>query len=235
MHNHDFSQCVASFRPIIHFQVAENFQAYFLFQRNLPLVLNRFLNVLKLNFHFKIIEPGTTHLLNYKRLYYGAVQNRTDFYYSTERIVMRFLLLAIFCIIFSVFVNAQVPVNWKWSSIKVADKTYEVHLTATVQNPWHIYSQTTPDGGPIATKISFNKNPLVAVDGNAKEVGDLHQKHEEVFDVDVRYFDGVVDFVQVMKLKSKVKTNISGTIEYMVCNDVQCLPPKTISFSVKLE
>ena len=35
--------------------------------------------------------------------------------------------------------------------------------------------------------------------------------HEDVFDIDVHYFKEKVDFVQVVTLKTKVKTNFSGT------------------------
>jgi hypothetical protein len=108
-------------------------------------------------------------------------------------------------------------------------------LQATVQTPWHIYSQTTPDGDPAPTKIVFSKNQLLIISGQPKEVGKLMQKHEEAFGVDVKYFDGNVDFIQIVKMKSKAKTTVSGTIEFMVCNDEQCLPPTTNKFSITLD
>lgn len=147
------------------------------------------------------------------------------------------ILISFILFFVSVNVSAQMhnPVTWNYTAKKIADKTYEVHLTASVKNPWHIYSQSTPEGGPIPTKIIFKKNPLVIPTGKAKEKGKLLQKHEEVFDVDVKYFDGNVDFVQVVKLKSNVKTNVSGTIEFMACNDEQCLPPTTVPFTVTLQ
>lgn len=143
--------------------------------------------------------------------------------------------LLIFLVITSFCSWCQNPVNWKFSAKKKADKVYEVHLTATVASPWHIYSQKTPKGGPIPTKISFTKNPIIVLDGIAKEVGKLEVKHEEVFDIDVKYFNGSVDFVQTIKLKSGVKTNVSGTIQFMACNDQQCLPPTNTSFNITLE
>lgn len=147
---------------------------------------------------------------------------------------MKYTVLAFFLGL-SIFSWGQNPVSWQYSAKKLANQTYEIHLTATIQNPWHVYSQFTPEGGPVPTKISFTQNPLVAITGPVKEVGKLHQKHEEVFGVDVKYFDGTVDFVQVIQLKTKIKTNINGSISFMVCNDEQCLPPKTIPFSVKIE
>jgi hypothetical protein len=129
---------------------------------------------------------------------------------------------------------AQTPYTWSFKANRVADKTYEIHLTADVQAPWHTYSQFTPDGGPLPTKFTFSKNPLYSLDGIVKENGKLVVKHEDVFGVDVKYFEGKVDFVQRVKLKGSAKTNFSGTVEFMVCNEQQCLPPATQKFSIAL-
>jgi hypothetical protein len=139
-------------------------------------------------------------------------------------------------LIFMVSVShAQNVVTWNYTAKKIAERTYEVHLTATIQLPWHIYSQTTPAGGPLKTSIAFNKNPMIILEGKMKEEGELKQRHEEVFGVDVRFYANNVDFVQVIKLKSKTRTRIFGTVEYMACNDQQCLPPKKQKFSVEIE
>ncbi|MBC8033589.1 MAG: hypothetical protein H7Y03_05550 [Chitinophagaceae bacterium] len=132
------------------------------------------------------------------------------------------------------FAQAGDPVSWTFTSRKVADKTYEIHLTASLSSPWHTYSQTTPDGGPLPTKIEFTRNPLVTADGKTKEIGKLQTKHEPVFGVDVKQYEGKVDFVQVVKLKTNVKTNVSGNVEYMACDDNQCLPPKSVPFTVAI-
>lgn len=125
-------------------------------------------------------------------------------------------------------------VQWKFESKKLAEKKYEVKLIAMVKEPWHIYSTTTPDGGPVPTKISFTKNPLTALDGNIKEVGKLETHFEKVFDVDTKYFNNKVEFVQVVNVKGNAKTNLAGTVEFMTCNDRECLPPKSVPFSVAL-
>ena len=148
---------------------------------------------------------------------------------------MRNLSLFLLGLLFFSAVQAQSPVSWSYSAKKIAAGVYEIHLIATVQSPWHIYSQITPDGGPVPTKISFSKNPLVTMEGTAKEVGKLVTKHEEVFGVDVKYFEGTAEFVQTIKLKNKIKTSITASVEFMVCNDVQCLPPTTKSFDIALQ
>jgi thiol:disulfide interchange protein DsbD len=141
-----------------------------------------------------------------------------------------FLLAANF-----LFAQIQNPVSWTTSSKKINDKTYEVHLTANLNSGWHIYSQHTPEGGPVPTSLTFTKNPLVTVEGKAKEVGKLEQHVEPLFgNIDVKQFSNKFDFVQLVKLKAPVKTSVNVAVEFMVCNDKQCLPPKTEKLSVAL-
>ncbi len=63
----------------------------------------------------------------------------------------------------------------------------------------------------------------------------MHEKYEQVFEVNTKYYEETVNFVQIVTLKSKVKTNIKGSIEFMACNNEQCMPPKKESFSIVLE
>jgi len=149
---------------------------------------------------------------------------------------MKKILIAVVGIILMSTVSAQIkdPVSWSFSATKADGNNYELHITATIDKGWHIYSQTTPDGGPVATKIDFVKSPLVTLIGKTKETGKLEQKHEELFGLDVKQFSNRVDFVQLIQLKAKVKTNITGTIKFMSCNDSECLPPKTQKFSIPL-
>ncbi|MFT4093040.1 MAG: protein-disulfide reductase DsbD family protein [Niabella sp.] len=150
---------------------------------------------------------------------------------------MKTIVIFLSLILGSLGAYAQIkqPAKWNFSAKKIDATTYEVHLTAVIDAGWHTYSQTTPDGGPVATDIKFVTNPLVIIQGPAKEIGKLEQKHEPIFGVDVKQFSNKVDFVQTVKLKGKVKTMLNGTIEYMTCNDRECLPPTTQKFSIALK
>lgn len=136
----------------------------------------------------------------------------------------------------SAFAQKENPVKWSFESHKKSDKEYQVVLIATFAKPWHVYSQFTPDGGPLPTKISFSASPLLLVEGSIKENGTLQTKHDASFGVDVRYFSDKVEFVQTVKVRAAtVKTDIRGVIEYMVCNDTKCLPPTKQAFDIKLQ
>jgi hypothetical protein len=125
-------------------------------------------------------------------------------------------------------------VKWTYTVKKVADKTYEVHMTATVNAKWHIYAQDAGVEGPLPTAFTFTKNPLLSLDGKVKEVGKLISKKEEVWGGNVNFYEKSVDFVQVVKLKGNVKTSVAGKVAFMVCNDRECLAPSDVDFSVNI-
>lgn len=133
------------------------------------------------------------------------------------------------------FAQRQHPVSWNYEAIKKTADTYEIVLTATVEEPWHIYSQNTGKGGPVPTAVVFKPNPLVTKTGKVKELGKLEKVFDKNFNTDVSYFSDKVQFVQLVKVKGGIKTNLSGTVEYMVCDESQCLPPVKKSFDLKLQ
>lgn len=144
----------------------------------------------------------------------------------------------IFCsllaLAFSVKAQRLNPVKWSFNAIKTAAKQYDIVLTATVDAPWHIYSQFATKG-PVPTTVTFKPNPLVKLNGKTKELGKLEKNYDKNFDAIIGTFAGKVDFKQAIILKATSKTKVSGTIEYMVCNDEKCLPPVTIPFEIAIQ
>ena len=122
------------------------------------------------------------------------------------------------------------PVKFNYSAVKKGKDTYEVHIKTNLDPKWHIYSVSNPEGGADATTIKLTEGKAV---GPVKEVGKMVTEYSKEFKVDQKYYDKSVEFVQLVKLKPGSKS-ITGTIEYMVCNDVRCLPPKEVPFTVKL-
>lgn len=124
------------------------------------------------------------------------------------------------------------PVHWQFSSKKIGDKLYEIHFTADIEAPWHIYSRDNNEDLTQPTVFDYNKNPLLDISGFPKEVGKLQT--ETVSDATVKYYEGGVDFVQVVKLKAAVKINVAGRLHYMACTGGRCLPPVERRFSISL-
>lgn len=168
-----------------------------------------------------------------------------------QKIVVGFSLMLIVSI-----VNAQAisfpgggrqvgnPVKWAYTAKKLADKTYELHISATIDGNWHLYAQDAGEG-PEPTRFRFSLNPLISfegltestfdyIEGQVKEVGKLEKSYDPNFKSTLKYYTKKVDFVQKITLKTNVATVVKGTVYFMVCNDRQCLPPKTIPFTIKV-
>jgi hypothetical protein len=148
---------------------------------------------------------------------------------------MKKIFLLLLTISLGLFAAAQNPVSWAFSSKKIKDGVYELQFSASIQGGWHLYSQKQPsDAIAQPTAFTFNKNPLINWEGKVKEIGNLEKYHDKTLDVSANQFSNKVVFVQVVKLKAKAKTAVSGSVEYQTCNDEKCLPPKTIPFTIAL-
>ncbi|HPH84381.1 MAG TPA: protein-disulfide reductase DsbD family protein [Ferruginibacter sp.] len=144
------------------------------------------------------------------------------------------LSFGFFLLINAAFAQIENPVKWMYTAKKTGNKTYELHMTANLDNKWHIYAQDAGEG-PEPTSFSFSKNPLVKLDGKVAENGKLEKTYDPNFKSTLKYYSNKVDFVQKITLKSAATTVVKGTVSYMVCDDHKCLPPKEIPFSIKVD
>ena len=119
------------------------------------------------------------------------------------------------------------------TAINPGDKAY-FELKATVEPGWHLYSPTTPPGGPIITKIQVNANPAVA--SSAVYRPQPARKLDPNFQIDTETYTGTATFlVEVATVKgSHGDSNVEAMVRYQACSDVKCLPPvkKTVTSPV---
>mgnify|MGYP001823124180 CR=1 FL=1 len=146
----------------------------------------------------------------------------------------KLLVILVLTITTSGFAQILDPVKWSTSVNKISDTEYELVATATIEDKWHLYSQTVPEGGPIATSFTFEGNSNYLKKGNTKEEAG-HTVDDPIFGMKIKFFDKITSFKQRVKLRGKVPFNISGSVEFMVCDDTRCLPPteKELTFSIK--
>ena len=144
-----------------------------------------------------------------------------------------YLLFLSFFIVALASAQIENPVKWTYTAKKISDKVYDIYITATLENKWHIYAQDAGEG-PEPTSLSFSKNPLLNLDGKVKEEGKLEKEYDKNFGSTLKFYSNKVSFVQRVKLKSAVATVLKGNINYMVCNDKKCLPPKEYPFTINI-
>jgi hypothetical protein len=144
------------------------------------------------------------------------------------------ILLALISIV-SLSVHSQIltPVKWSYGAKKLNANEAIVFIKASIDKGWHIYSQNLADGGPVKTTLSFKPSESFTLNGTPAEPKPI-SKYEKVFTMNVSYFEGTVVFRQKIKLK-EAQANVSGTVNFMVCNDKKCLPPEDVEFNIAVK
>lgn len=125
------------------------------------------------------------------------------------------------------------PVKWSYAAKKTSATEAVVFLKATLEDGWHLYSQTVKEGGPVRTTFTFDTSPAYTLAGATQEPKPITH-FEKMFDMEISFYEKSVIFQQKVKLK-KGAAVVKGTVNYMVCNDNQCLPPEDVAFAVAIK
>jgi DsbC/DsbD-like thiol-disulfide interchange protein len=150
--------------------------------------------------------------------------------------MVRLIILCLFASVkLTCFAQSEQKVKWQYHIVSKGNNIFEVRLTATIDKGWHLYShQQSSDAIALPTTIQFSKNPIVELKGEMKEEGTLIDNIDPATRTKSRYYSGQVVFVQKILRKKNILTVVNGDIEFMVCDDRQCLPPSTVKFQVKI-
>jgi len=115
------------------------------------------------------------------------------------------------------------PVKWNTETKKLSETKYELIINATIETNYHLYSQKVPKDGPLPTIFIFQESSNYELIGNTiEEKG--HTAYDPVFKLNIKYFDTKTTFKQIIKVKNKNSFKIIGEIEFMTCNDSNCVP-----------
>jgi len=128
----------------------------------------------------------------------------------------------------------------KWSAIlRPADarrgEGAQIVVSAQIPKGWHLYSTTTPKGGPLPTVLKVAPNASLVASGAPIQPAP-HVKFDPGFKINVETYEGAVAFGLPVKLKANAptKAKISLQVRSMICNATTCLPPenKVVSLTV---
>ena len=147
-------------------------------------------------------------------------------------LIIQFLIASLFA---GNLLNAQSPVSWTCQAVKIQEDEFEIRLTATIKDGWHIYASRQGENFiGKATHVKFNPHPLIVMQGNVKEVGNIIKTKEELMGIETLEIRNKVEYIQKIKVKSATKTALSGQIEFQSCTDETCLTPTRFDFSIIL-
>ena len=128
-----------------------------------------------------------------------------------KKLLFTLLALLIFTNGFSQILD---PVKWKSKTEKISETEFNLILEGKIDAGWHLYSQFTPDGGPIPLGIQYEESA-----GNYQLVGKTKESKTKkefntVFEVDEIFFENKVVLTQKVKIiNSKIKS-IKVVIDY---------------------
>ena len=127
---------------------------------------------------------------------------------------------------------AQNPVKWELSSTEDAPGEYTLIFKADIDEGWKVYSQDMEWGGPVPTTLSFDTTGSFELLGVPEELGKLKVVREPFFDCMVvkGYFKKLI-IRQKLKVANK-SDRVVGVLNYMTCDDRQCLPPTDVFFTL---
>ena len=132
----------------------------------------------------------------------------------------------IFFTFISIFtLNAQdiEPVEWEYDVNKINDTEYNISFSASILDGWKLYSQFSPDEGALPTSFKFINN---ISDFEADELfneDDYIVGFDNVFKMDLFYYENEANFNQNIKLLDKDLNQIKVEIDYSSCDDELCI------------
>jgi thiol:disulfide interchange protein DsbD len=138
------------------------------------------------------------------------------------------LLLLLACLM-TMAMQAQMmnPVHFK-SELRMDDGAEaEIIFMATIDAGWHVYSTDLGGDGPIAATFNVVKMEGVEPVGKLMPKGNVITKYDKMFEMELKYFENVAQFVQKIKF-TKPDYTIDCYLEYGACNDESCMPPTQV-------
>ena len=134
------------------------------------------------------------------------------------------LFLTLMLALVSVAVVAQPvePVFWKTSVEAQGDGLYKITFKASIEQGWHLYDMGPYEiGGPMATAFTFEPASDYSLEGEMTAEGELIKHYDDVYMMDVGYYEGSVSFSQVVKSTEGAAIKVAA--EWMSCNDQNCV------------
>ena len=122
------------------------------------------------------------------------------------------------------------PVRFNVTKEHVSANIVQVKFEAVIADGWHVYSTGLEEGGPVSASITMESSKNARPEGPLKAEGKEISAYDNMFGMDVRYFEDKVVFIQNFKVKGS-RFSAKGCLEYGACNDTMCLPPSSVEFT----
>lgn len=143
------------------------------------------------------------------------------YYLSIIALFMSFLIQAQFGLQSTGQEEIINPVKWSGSVTETGENQYKLVFDAEIENDWHVYSQHTPDGGPLALEITYKgvEEGEYILEGETQE-SKTETGFSDIFGVDEIYFSKKAKLTQNITLKNTSLNVVKTELFYQVCKEV---------------
>lgn len=115
------------------------------------------------------------------------------------------------------------PVSWSYELTKLNSLEYQISFNAEIIDGWKLYSQFSPEEGSVATSFKFLDNDNNYLADEIFNEDPYIIGYDNVFKMDLYYFEGKANFNQSIKLNNKDVNQIKIEVEYSSCDDELCI------------
>ncbi len=132
-------------------------------------------------------------------------------------------------------VPGNTTASWKYEWKKVSADEFDLVITCTLQEGYHIYStQEVKDQIPIATTITFEKSAGYQTEGGISESNNRIERYDSTAEMTLLFFEKTATFTQRIKLLQD-QAVVKATVNYMTCNNRMCIPPSDEIITAELK
>lgn len=126
------------------------------------------------------------------------------------------------------------PVRWRLSAKMTSPTEGVATLYATVDDGWHLYGTSLPENGPVPTSFDFDKSQGIVFTGDFTPSEAPQTVDDSTFGMKLDLWDKNVRFTRTFRLDGSSEAPlIAGSVRYMCCDDINCMPPVTLELSAK--
>ena len=122
-------------------------------------------------------------------------------------------------LLFTGLALAQNPVTWTTQAKQVDSLTYDVVITATIEEKWHLYATEMPEDGPLPTEFTFQDNTPIGPLTHSE----LITGFDPIFEMELSYFDNKATFYQTVVVADETVQDITVDLIYQACDDKLCI------------
>tara|TARA_B100001093_G_scaffold96187_1_gene88233 strand:- start:1861 stop:2343 length:483 start_codon:yes stop_codon:yes gene_type:complete len=155
--------------------------------------------------------------------------------FSSNSKLLKLMFLAVILFVTKIGIAQDLnPISWQVACTKIGDVN-QLEFTASIEEGWYLYSQEIDEGGPIPTsfKLSYDGKKFKSI--NPKEIStNKLVSMDEMFLMELTKYKNDVRYTYPLD-EAMTNGTIRASVEFMCCDDTQCLAPKTVELTLNLK